>query len=101
MYLRTSCFVARFPFIVRFSTKIVNAAGVPLIARLSNHNEGDRHDFDFVGNTHRETLAGTAERNFNWRLRLKTCAGDASFSGRGGGVEGVVWGNPPQENFEI
>ena len=96
MSLRTWCFVARFPFIVGFSTKIVNAAGVPLIASLSNHNEGDHHDFDFVGNTHGESLAGTAERNFNWGLCLKTRAGDASFLGEGGGLE-----NPPQENFEI
>ena len=55
---------------VGFSTKIVNAAGVPLIASLSNHNEGDRHDFDFVGNTHGESLAGTAERNK--KLALET-----------------------------
>ena len=53
---------------------------------LSNHNEGNRHDFDFVGNTHWESLAGTAERNFKWWLRLKTRAGDAGFLKGGGGL---------------
>ena len=75
-----------FLLIFGFSTKIVNAAVVPLIASLRNHNEGHRHDFDFVGNTHRESLAGAAERNFNWGLRLKPRTGDASFLGGGGGL---------------
>ena len=70
VYLWTSCFVVRFPLNRRFSTKIVNCyCADPLTASLSNHNEDDRHDFDFVGNTHGESLAGTAERNFNWWLR--------------------------------
>ena len=86
MDLRTSCFVARFPLNRWFFNENCYCGRGTANSELRDHNEGDHHDFDFFGNTHRESLAGTAERNFNWGLPLKTLAGDASFLGGGGGL---------------